>query len=277
MIYKKLILALVVTIGLGLNSCSSDGNSNGIDGNNCTVIGEGNIVTQTLSLSNFSGINVSIPGNVNITQGTTQNVEVIGQANIIAALSTSVTNNFWSIGFEGNCSYNYNELTINITVPNINQIESSGTSDIIVNDFNNQSNELMLDLTGTGTFNLNSFEGITSIDYVSSGNVNTSMNKSISTLNTMNVDISGTGDLSINETGIILDNLNVRLIGNGDYKGFKIVTEDCTVTTTGTGNAEVFANNTLNVTISGTGNVSYKGTPTITQNITGTGQLIDAN
>ncbi|CAM1345017.1 GIN domain-containing protein [Tenacibaculum amylolyticum] len=277
MIYKKLLLVLVVVVSLGFNSCSSDGTSNSIDGTNCTVTGEGTMVTQVLNLSNFSGINVSIAGNVTISQGATQNVEVIGQANIIAALSTSVSNNFWNIGFEGNCSYNYNELTINITVPNINQIELSGASDIVVNDFNNQNNQLMLDLTGTGTLTLNNFEGITSIDYISSGNVKTNINKPISTLNTMDVTISGTGDLSINEAGIMLDNLNISLIGDGDYKGFKIVTEDCTVTTTGTGNAEVFANNTLKVTISGTGNVSYKGAPTITQNITGTGQLIDAN
>ncbi|MCF2875241.1 MULTISPECIES: head GIN domain-containing protein [unclassified Tenacibaculum] len=276
MIYKKLILASALLLILVLTSCNNNDDIGDIN-NNCTITGEGAIVTKTLDLPYFSGINLSLTGNVNITQGTAQIVEVVGQSNIITDLSTSVINNFWTIGFEGNCSYNYNELTINITVPKIDKLELSGSGNIIVNNFTNQNNSLNISLSGSGQLNLNEFEGITSIDFQSSGDINANLNKTITTLNELKIRLSGSGSLNITEAGTLVQILTLNLIGDGNYNGFNIKANTCTITSSGSGYAKVTVNDTLNATLSGSGNISYKGYPIINQNISGYGQIIDAN
>ena len=178
----------------------------------------------------------------------------IKHPNIIDLVSTTVSNGIWEIKFQNDDCIEDFQLSFVITVPNINQLTLSGSGDIGVNDFSNQSG-LNIDVSGSGNFTLNNFEGITDLDINLGGSGNVSGNRDISTLGS----------------------LNVTNIGSGKYSGFAISANDCTVNSSGSGNCEITAQNTLNVTISGSGDVSYKGMPTITQNITGSGNLIDAN
>ena len=252
MTIKKILTLLFLSIGLLLvSSCKNDEN---IINNGCTITGEGAVLTKTLNLSDFNKIQLSISGNVTITQGTTQSVDVIGQTNIIDGLNTNVTNNTWNIGFNGNCGYSYNDLTINITVPNIHQVKISGSGNVTINDFTNQS-ELALNISGSGYISLNNFEGITDLSTVISGSGNVTANKDISTLTSSTINISG----------------------SGKYKGYVLSSDTGSVRVSGSGLVEITVNNTLDATVSGSGNLYYKGTPTVTQNITGSGQLIDAN
>lgn len=256
--FKKTALFLLVAFSLTVVSCSSEDDSPTPQDNDCingvTIQGEGPIVTRTLSIEDFKGINASGRTNITISQGNTQEVTATGQANIIEAITTDVNNNVWNIGLKGPCGYNYNELSINITVPYINKIESGGINTILVNDFNNQT-ELDLDLGGSGSLTLNAFEGITTLDF----------------------SVGGTGSFTANEDITTLNTLKINQSGNFKYSGFNISVDDCTIIAGGTGTTEVKVQNSLDVNISGTAIVRYKGNPTITQNISGTGQLIDAN
>ncbi|WP_420551557.1 GIN domain-containing protein [Tenacibaculum aiptasiae] len=255
---KTTVLSLLIIIGLTIVSCSSEDDNNLNNNNSCisgaTIQGEGPIVTRTLSIEDFNSINASGRANITITQGNTQEVTATGQANIIEAITTGVNNDIWDIGLEGPCGYSYDELSINIVVPNINKIESGGINTIVVNDFNNQT-ELAIDLGGSGSLTLNAFEGITALDFSAGGTGSFTANKDITTLNTLNINQSGAFE----------------------YSGFNINVDDCTIIAGGTGTTEVTVQNNLDVTISGTATVRYKGNPTITQNISGTGQLIEAN
>ena len=219
---------------------------------NC-IKGEGTVTTQTLSISEFNGVNLAFSSNVTIKKGATQEVKATGHPNIIDKISTQVSNSFWEIYLDNGCYVDY-ELSIEITVPDINRLEISGSGNINVNSFINQ-NDLDITLIGSGNMTLNDFEGISTLDITLSGSGNFSANSDITSLST-----------------VILNNS-----GSGTYSGFAISSTDFTVNSTGSGNCKITAISTLNATLSGSGDVSNKGTPNITQNITGSGSLIDAN
>lgn len=217
------------------------------------IRGEGTVTTQTLSLSEIDGVNLAFSNNVTIKKGSTQEVKATGHPNIIDKISTEVTDNFWEIDLENGCYDDY-ELSIEITVPDINRLEISGSGDMIVDNFDNQ-NALNINLSGSGNMTLNQFEGITELAITINGSGNIRANNDITSLNTLTLNNSG----------------------SGKYLGFPISSADCTVNLTGSGDCEVKAESSLDVTLTGSGNVSYKGTPNIMQNITGSGNLINAN
>lgn len=240
-------LTLNITI---LTSCSTDDN---ITLNTETIEGKGEIVTHTLSVDYFAGINLATILNVTLKQGATQEVKAIGQSNIIDKIRTDVTDNVWKIELEEG-SYSNFELSIEVTVPNINKLIASSSGSIVVNNFANQ-NALTLETSSAGSITINEFEGITHLEAV----------------------LSAVGNIVANKDITTLQNLTVNISSASNFNGFLISSDDCVVTTSSSGIAKVTANNTLNATISSSGIVYYKGNPTIIQNITSSGQLIDAN
>lgn len=251
MTVKNVFILLALATGILLtSSCNKDDNMNPSTG---CIKGEGTITTSTLSIADFTGVDLTFADNVTVNQGSTQKVETTGHPNIIERITTSVSNDIWTIGLESGCYEEY-ELSIEITIPDINSLALSGSGNLVINDFSNQSGELSIGLSGSGDVTLNDFTDVSQIDATLSGSGNITANKRI-TVETLNVSNSGSGKFSV----------------------FEINSNDCTVISTGSGHSEVTAQNNLDVTISGNGNISYKGTPTITQDVSGSGELIDAN
>ena len=249
---RNLFLLFTFTASVLTTSCSSD-DDNGDNGGS-SITGEGPIVTQTLSIADFAGVNLATSPNVTIKQGATQAVSATGQANIIAVLTTDVTDNVWEIGFNTGINGNF-DLTIEIIVPTINTIVASSSGNIDVNNFTNQNDNLSIETTSSGSITLNQFDGIASLDATTSSSGSIFANADISSL----------------------ENLTINLSSNGNYEGFALSGNACTINSSSGGKVELTANNTLNATIESSGDVYYKGNPTITQNITSSGQLIDAN
>lgn len=255
-VLKNINIVIIIFV-MTLTSCSKDDDVIIIDGQNGqgeTIVGQGPVVTQTLSLEDFTGINLTTAPNVTISQGAVQEVKAIGYANIIEKLKTNVVNNVWTITFQEGVGFTNFNLSIEITVPNINTLIASSSGSIVVEDFENQ-NELLLETSSSGNITINQFEGITELAPIISSSGNITANQDISTLQTLNVNISS----------------------DGDFNGFPIISKNCSVNISLSGHARVTANNTLDVTISSSGNVYYKGNPTITQNLTSSGQIIDSN
>lgn len=245
---KTAVFALVL-VATSLIGCKKEVS---VDGTNC-IKGEGSVITKTLSVNTFKGIDLTFASDVKVKQGSTQEVKAIGHANIIDKIETAVSNDIWKIALENGCYNNY-KLKLEITVPTINSLDITGSGNIEVEDFTNQSS-LKANITGSGNISLAKFEGITNLD----------------------VSLAGSGDFKANNDISSLDALKLDILGSGKYSGFAISSNKCTVKSSGSGNAEVKAINTLNVTITGSGDVYYKGTPTKTENVTGSGRVIDAN
>lgn len=243
--FFKLSLAGLLLASVSFTSCDKE--------NNCKN-GSGGIITRTLSIPGFTGIDFQEAGEVIITQGAAREVVATGHANVVDNIKTEVSNGEWKIDLDHGCYDNY-DLTIYITVPDLNEITLSGSGNITVNDFTDQGEDLDVNLSGSGSISLRSYNGPENLS----------------------VNISGSGIITAYSPISTLKNLNIKIGGSGDYLGFPIHSDDCTINISGSGNCQVFVNNTLDVKIGGSGSVFYKGHPTVTSNITGSGTIVDAN
>ncbi|MCG8328727.1 MAG: DUF2807 domain-containing protein [Chitinophagales bacterium] len=250
MTFKNFLIFFTLSTALLLASSCNKDDDNAPD-TGC-IKGEGTITTTTLSVADFTGVDLAFSSNVIVNQGSPQKVEATGHPNIIELIKTGVSDNIWTIALENGCYEDY-ELSVEITVPNINYLGLSGSGNLSINDFTDIA-KLEASLNGSGNVDINNFNGTTEFD----------------------ISLSGNGDFTANKN-ITLETLNLTNLGSGNFSGFEISTDNCTVNSAGSGDCEVFVQSALDVTISGSGNVSYKGMPTITQEITGSGQLIDAN
>ena len=220
---------------------------------NFSIHGEGPIATKNLSLSPFSGLDLSVAGNLVISQGPVQEVKVTGHSNIIDRITDRVSGDVWTIDL-GNGSYRNYELNIEVIVPNLEEIALSGSGHIHVNDFTGQYN-LDVDLSGSGQIDLHSFYGTENMD----------------------IDIKGSGRIKAYKSFPSLRNLDINISGSGGYQGFPVMSDVCDIKISGSGICQVSVRNTLDVTISGSGTVHYKGNPTVTSHTNTAGGIFNAN
>lgn len=234
---------------------------------NC-LEGQGPIKTQTISMDEFSGINVSGSIDVKVQPGETQNVQLRGNENIFPFLNRRVFNDTWDIYLEDvDCSRNY-VLEVLITSPYIDTYIVNGSGDIDVVAFDSLEN-LTLAVRGSGDISCSGMFNVrekTNIEIDGSGNIQVGANTQ-----TITTKIDGSGNVEV--TG--LADLQVVMIeGSGDYYGFDLQSTLCDVTIDGSGDTEVNVQEVLNVTIEGSGNVYYKGDPSITEKGDGSGEVI---
>jgi hypothetical protein len=81
-------------------------------------------------------------------------------------------------------------------------------------------------------------------------------------VNDLNAGASGGSDLHISGSA---KTINIDVSGGSDFKGFDLVTENCTVDASGGSDVSITANKELNVDASGGSDVHYKGTAVITK------------
>ena len=63
------------------------------------LTGSGPIVTQDLSIADFTGVSLGFSGDVYLRQGNKQSVRVEGQQNLIDHLNTDVVDGVWKLKF----------------------------------------------------------------------------------------------------------------------------------------------------------------------------------
>ena len=210
--------------------------------------GEGDLVTQEITLSEFNSIDMAISADVVFIKGDIQKVEISAQQNIIDNITKEIKTGEWEISYIKNVS-THKDIKIIITVSEVKSIVLSGSGNISTSD-KFIGDKINLKISGSGSIN---FE--------------TEMDKG-------NISIPGSGD--INLIGEITEQ-EISISGSGSYKSFSLYSDICDVTISGSGSCELSVEDKLFVTISGSGNVYYKGQPSLNSIITGSGNVIDAN
>jgi Putative auto-transporter adhesin, head GIN domain len=209
------------------------------------IKGEGPVITKTIDLADFHSFGLGISGDVVLTQGSKQEVKIKGQANIIDNIKTKVRNNSWNIEFEESVR-DYDELTIYITVPTLEEVSVGGSGNI----------------TSTNSFdNLNDID----ISIGGSGNVNLDFNAK-----DVDVSIGGSGEISLNGKG---DDLTISIGGSGNVKAFDFQVNTCEISSAGSGDINVHVAESLEVSLVGSGDVTYKGNPRVKSSIVGSGDV----
>jgi hypothetical protein len=257
-VFKSITLCLAL-VGLALlSSCDIE--------EICTQ-GEGSAEAQTLSLPNFTGIDLRIDGQVYLRPGSTQSVEVIGQANIIDKLKLDVDQQVWKIDLEG-CNRNYEDLVVYITLPELDYVKISGSGAVIADSvFTVDDVELIL--SGAGELNMNLAADFVYTKVSGSGDIDLTLSAT-----RLESEISGSGNFYFQ--GDVPNHL-CEIRGSGKLHGFSLFTDRTEIKISGSGDAEIFARNQLDIHITGSGDVKYQGNPALTIDVDGSGEVVDAN
>lgn len=204
-----------VCAGLGMALCLLGCNSD-----DC-VNGTGPIVSESIDLSTFDGFDFQAAGEVVAVPGTTQQVIVRAEQNIIDVLNRDVLNGVWNIGFT-ECVGQVSELRIEISVPELRSVALSGAGTIQAETvasatetvlsgagtvtLSGRSTSQAIALEGSGTveaFDLVTDE--TTVLLAGQGSVNVTVNEQL------NVDLPGSGSVLYQGD----PQLNIRITGAG--------------------------------------------------------------
>ena len=241
---KWIFIALVAV--MVIPSCFIDVDDD--DGFFGCVNGQGPVVTETLNLPSFSGVELNMSARVFIKQGPEQEVTIEAQENIIDEIDRNVSNDVWEIDVDG-CIRDHSNITVFITMPDIRSLKISGSGEMISENVL-IVNDIEMNISGSGDMDI--------------------------ALEADDIDsrISGSGTIRLEG---IADELDLEISGSGDYKAFDLESRIAFVEIRGSGDAELTVTDELNVSIAGSGDVFYKGNPSLNVQISGSGQVIDAN
>ncbi|MEY3052730.1 MAG: hypothetical protein RLY31_2515 [Bacteroidota bacterium] len=208
--------------------------------------GTGPTVRQDLALDDFSGIELSV-GNteVMLMQGDAPSVRIEAQQNIIDNINRQVKNGLWDIKFRRS-TRGFAPIRVWVTLPVLEEARLSGSGNIRSEGTFKISNPLRLSVTGSGDMDL-TVEA-----------------------NRLEAGISGSG--SIRLAGSARD-AELQITGSGDMHMRSMALKGCLVEIVGSGDAAVWAEESLAASITGSGVVTYRGSPVIRSNVTGSGAV----
>jgi hypothetical protein len=216
-----------------------------INGNK-RVKGNGNIITDSRQVADFSKIKVVGSMAVTITEGATD-VAITTDENILPYIVTQVENGWLVIKTKNNSSIkSSNGIKLAIATPNLSALKVTGSGNVTVEDKFTNDSKMDFDLTGSGSVTVA---------------VHTPMVK---------VDVTGSGSINISGETKTTD---VNIAGSGNYNGFDLKAENGDVNIAGSGSANIFAETNLKINIAGSGDVNHKGNAAVQSRVMGSGKV----
>jgi len=88
----------------------------------------------------------------------------------------------------------------------------------------------------------------------------------------LSLNISGSGDITANGE---VQTLIAKISGSGDIISAELISKSATITINGSGNAKIWASDSISAQINGSGNIEYYGNPiNVESKINGSGDII---
>ena len=209
--------------------------------------GSGEIIRETRDVSGFNEIDLSGSGEIFLTQGEEISFEIESDDNILKKIETIVRGKKLFIKHKDSwdCLKPSDSINIYVTMPEIKGVKISGSGKL------RSENKILaedLDIIISG-----------------SGKVDLDIEAKV-----IDADVSGSGDFDLSGQA---EKLDFNLSGSGNLRAFDLKTQDVKIKISGSGRAEVYAQETLDIILSGSGKAYYKGRPVLSQNISGSGKI----
>lgn len=233
--------SLFILMVLLAYSCQAQGNR--------SVQGEGGIVKQEITLAALQGLDMKISGQVILTQGSPQKITIEAQQNIIDLLGRDVKEGVWLIGFDRDVN-NIKPVKIHITLPSLAKVGLSGSGSISATNKFTNVNDLDVYLSGSGNITLD----------VKAKSADVALN--------------GSGEIQLEGSSHELD---IAISGSGIVDAGNLKSADCKVEISGSGDAHIHADKSLETSIAGSGGVKYSGSPSVSTSVVGSGEVKKVN
>lgn len=236
---KLLTLLLLATITLTTNAQNWFSSK---------VKGNGNIITEKRTTSNYNGIRSSGSFHVLLVNGKEGEITLKGEENILPLIETIIENNTLKIRFQKNTNVRTTKKVI-ITVPvtDIETITLAGSGNIESKNILKGEN-IITKLSGSGSINL------------------------VANTKEINAEITGSGNINLEGTAV---HFNIKITGSGDVKAYELQAEEVQIKITGSGSVKANVSKRIAAKITGSGNVYYQGNPKyVNSKTTGSGSII---
>lgn len=155
------------------------------------VRGNGDTKTETRNVSNFSSVSLEGSGNVTITHGASFALTVTDDENLLPYVETNVSNNELLIRYKRNTWVKHGNLKVNITMPDLNGIELSGSGSYDINGHFINSGTFRSRMSGSGDIRISNFD-------------------------TKNADLDVSGSGKISAAGLWAETASVHISGSGE-------------------------------------------------------------
>lgn len=200
------------------------------------IKGNGNMITETRTTSDYAGIKVAGFFDVDLVAGKEGNITIKGEKNIVDYIDVEVVDSVLKIGTEK--GYNLKSSpgkSIQIIIPfeSINSLVLSGSGDI-----------KNIDVIKTDTFDAK---------LSGSGDLNLMVDAQ-----KFNMSLSGSGDIELKG---VADDFTTSISGSGDINAARLKSKSATVSISGSGDTKVNCSESLYARVSGSGDIEYFGNP----------------
>lgn len=240
---------------------------------------------EVRKVDTFTAIENNCSLDVIIKQGNDQKVVVVSPEKYMNKIKTTVQANTLIIDVKGSLSYRNEDLHIEITVKDLNEINNNGSADFDIQGTFSTEN-LFLDMHGSGDFegdfNVKNME----VKMHGSGDMEISgVNGSLEVSQYGSGDfeaesvfvgssyfkMNGSGDCEVNGTAAMME---LSQNGSGDFDGRGFEVKTAKIRKSSSGEADVHITDTLDASLSGSGDLNIKGKPEITDfSVTGSGEI----
>lgn len=212
------------------------------------VHGSGNQTSETRKVKDFTRLSISGGFKVNLTQDSSMSIKITADDNLLKYIKTENEGDRLHIYTRRNLC-NTGEMTLNISVRNLEEIKAAGG----------------VEIDGTGKINTKN------LHIKLSGATKVNMD-----LTAADVTINGSGATELNLKGQATSNY-IEMSGSGKVYALDFVVGSCNIQTSGVGYCEVNVLNSLSVHSSGASEVKYKGNPTVNNDKSGVSSIEKVN
>jgi hypothetical protein len=211
------------------------------------VRGSGNIQRQARAVAHFSGLALSLPGNVEIHSGSgREGLTIETDDNLLPLIETVVEDGTLQIRAKRNTNLRTRNLKIVVQARDIDRLALAGSGNIDADVV--RGGRVKFDVGGSGSVKVGRVEG-----------------------ESVNVDLGGSGNLkALDGTA---RSMSISIGGSGTVDLAHVRTENAGVTVAGSGDATLWVRDSLNLTVAGSGDVNYYGDPQISKSVVGSGNV----
>jgi len=208
------------------------------------IKGIGNVVTAERPVGGFDGISVGGAFDVYLTQGSTEELKIEAESNLMEYIEAEVRGGTLYIKSEKNLKPTKG-LKLYITLKDLKSLDVSGACDLLTKS-TLKLNDLDMDVSGAADVNM---------DLV---------------LNNLEADFSGASDIQLSGTA---GEMRMDISGAGELDALEFEAEKVKLDVSGAATAKVNAKTHLDVDVSGAATVKYKGNPQVNSEVSGAGSV----
>ncbi|KAF2337263.1 head GIN domain-containing protein [Flavobacterium daemonense] len=200
------------------------------------INGNGNVVTETRTTSEYDAIKISGFFDVDLVAGKEGKISIKGEQNILAAIIVEVEDNALKVYVKKGTNLRPSTgKKVEITIPfeKISELSLSGSGDIVAKS-QIKNDKFSAKLSGSGDVDLDV------------------------AANSFDFNLSGSGDIKLKGNS---DNVAIKLSGSGDIEAANLKAKNADVMVSGSGDVKVNCNESITARVSGSGDIKYTGNP----------------